>query len=82
MAERTGVSSWILLVIIGLMAASVLPVAAEEMIMLRGYPNIWVPKSKLIGEPQAALPHEQREPEEMIMLRGYPNIWVPKSKLE
>lgn len=47
MAERTGVSSWILLVIIGLMAASVLPVAAEEMIMLRGYPNIWVPKSKL-----------------------------------
>jgi len=42
-----GVRLFILILGFGLMAALALPAVAEEMIMLRGYPNIWVPKSKI-----------------------------------
>ncbi len=79
MARGLGVHLWILIAVFGLVAALTVPGAAEEMFMLRGYPNIWVPKAKVIGEPQVAVPAERGE--EMVMLRGYPNIWVPKSRV-
>jgi len=47
MTKGLSVHLFILIAVSGLMAASALPAAAEEMIMLRGYPNIWVPRSKL-----------------------------------
>jgi len=79
MARGLRVPFWALLVVLGLVAASAVPGAAEEMFMLRGYPNIWVPKSKVIGEPQVTVPAERGE--EMVMLRGYPNLWVSKARV-
>jgi len=81
--KTSGAKLLFMVLVFGLMAAVTVPAAAEEMIMLRGYPNIWVPKSKIIGDTQAVLPADRGlAAEEMIMLRGYPNIWVPKSRFE
>jgi len=79
MAKGLRVHLWVFLVVFGLMAASAVPGATEEMFMLRGYPNIWVPKAKVVGEPQVTVPSERGG--EMVMLRGYPNIWVSKARV-